>query len=93
MASLRVHTEPITVRTADKGPYEITDRVSGVVTHSRIVAGSLTVFVQLIGRSPIIMENIDAFRIGERSWWQSLASDDARTPRRNAIERATLRRP
>ena len=29
MASLRVHTEPITVRTAGKGTYEITDQISG----------------------------------------------------------------
>ena len=46
MASLRVHTEPITVRTAGKGTYEITDQVTDVLNRSGIAAGTLTVFVQ-----------------------------------------------
>src|ERR1700732_2435480 len=46
MASLRVHTEAITVRTAGKGTYEMTDQISEVLIRSGIVAGTLTVFVQ-----------------------------------------------
>ncbi len=59
MASLRVYTEPITVRTAGKGTYEITDQISGVLIRSDIVAGTLTVFVQHTSCSLIIMENAD----------------------------------
>jgi secondary thiamine-phosphate synthase enzyme len=59
MASLRVHTEPITVRTAGKGTYEITNQISEVLTRSGIVAGTLTVFVQHTSCSLIIMENAD----------------------------------
>ena len=59
MASLRVHTELITVRTAGKGTYEITDQIAGVLTRSGIVAGTLTVFVQHTSCSLIIMENAD----------------------------------
>jgi secondary thiamine-phosphate synthase enzyme len=59
MASLRVHTELITVRTAGKGTYEITDQIAGVLTRSGIVAGTMTVFVQHTSCSLIIMENAD----------------------------------
>jgi secondary thiamine-phosphate synthase enzyme len=58
MASLRVHTEPITFRTTGKGTYEITDQISAVLS-SGIVAGTLTVFVQHTSCSLIIMENAD----------------------------------
>jgi hypothetical protein len=46
MASLRVHSEPLTVRTTGKGTYEITEEIRGVVTRSGIAAGTATVFVQ-----------------------------------------------
>jgi secondary thiamine-phosphate synthase enzyme len=59
MASLRVHTEPITVRTAGKGTYEITDQIFEVLTRSGIVTGTLAVFVQHTSCSLIIMENAD----------------------------------
>jgi secondary thiamine-phosphate synthase enzyme len=59
MSSVRVHTEPVTVRTAGKGTYEITDQVSEVLTRSGIVTGTLTVFVQHTSCSLIIMENAD----------------------------------
>jgi len=59
MASLRVHTEPITVRTAGKGTYEITQQVSEVLTRSDIATGTVTVFVQHTSCSLIIMENAD----------------------------------
>ena len=59
MASLRVHTEPITVRTAGKGTYEITDQISEILGRSGIVAGTLIVFVRHTSCSLIIMENAD----------------------------------
>ena len=59
MATLRVHTESITVRTSGKGTYEITDQIAGVLARSGIVAGTLTVFVQHTSCSLIIMENAD----------------------------------
>lgn len=59
MASPRVHTESVTVRTAGKGTYEITDQISEVLTRSGIVAGTVTVFVQHTSCSLIIMENAD----------------------------------
>ncbi len=59
MASMRVHSEPITVRTAGKGTYEITDQVSEVLTRSGVENGTLTVFVQHTSCSLIIMEDAD----------------------------------
>jgi secondary thiamine-phosphate synthase enzyme len=59
MASLRVHTEPITVRTAGKGTYEITDQIAEVLIRSGVVAGTLTVFVQHTSCSLIMIENAD----------------------------------
>ena len=59
MASLRVHTESITVRTAGKGTYEITNRISEVLTRSGIATGTVTVFVQHTSCSLIMMENAD----------------------------------
>jgi secondary thiamine-phosphate synthase enzyme len=59
MASLRIHTEPITVRTSGKGTYEITDQISEVLTRSGIATGTVTVFAQHTSCSLIIMENAD----------------------------------
>src|SRR6266436_9290774 len=59
MASLRVHTEPITVRTTGKGTFEITDQISGILARSGIATGTLTVFVRHTSCSLIIMENAD----------------------------------
>jgi secondary thiamine-phosphate synthase enzyme len=59
MASLRVHSEPLTVRTRGKGTYEITNQISEVLSHSGIVTGTLTVFIQHTSCSLIIMENAD----------------------------------
>ncbi|MDP9005245.1 MAG: secondary thiamine-phosphate synthase enzyme YjbQ [Verrucomicrobiota bacterium] len=59
MSSLRVHTEPFTIRTSGKGTYEITDEVSGVVNRSGIVNGTVTVFIRHTSCSLIIMENAD----------------------------------
>ena len=59
MASLRVHTEPITVRTAGKGTYEITDQITDILARGGIADGTLTVFVRHTSCSLIIMENAD----------------------------------
>lgn len=59
MASLRVHSEPLAVRTRGKGTYEITDSISEVLSRSGIVTGTLTVFIQHTSCSLIIMENAD----------------------------------
>jgi secondary thiamine-phosphate synthase enzyme len=59
MASPRVHTEPIVVRTVGKGTYEITDQISEVLLRSGIVTGTLTAFVQHTSCSLVIMENAD----------------------------------
>ena len=59
MSSLSVHTELITVRTAGKGTYEITNQISEALTRSGIAAGTLTIFVQHTSCSLIIMENAD----------------------------------
>jgi secondary thiamine-phosphate synthase enzyme len=59
MASLRVHSEPLTIRTRGKGTYEITNQISEALTRSGIVAGTLTVFIQHTSCSLIIMENAD----------------------------------
>lgn len=59
MAALRIHSEPLTVRTSGKGTYEITNQISEIVTRSGIVAGTVTVFVQHTSCSLIVMENAD----------------------------------
>jgi secondary thiamine-phosphate synthase enzyme len=59
MASLRVHSEALTVRTTGKGTYEITEEIREVVTRSGIASGTATVFVQHTSCSLIIMENAD----------------------------------
>jgi|SRR6267143_1994849 len=59
MASLRVHTEPIVVRTTGKGTYEITQQIAEVLARSGVVAGTVTVFVQHTSCSLVIMENAD----------------------------------
>jgi secondary thiamine-phosphate synthase enzyme len=59
MASVRVHSEPITVRTSGKGTYEITNQISEVLNRSGIGVGTLTVFIQHTSCSLIMMENAD----------------------------------
>ena len=56
---MKIHTESITVRTAGKGTYEITDQVNRVLERSGLEAGTLSVFVQHTSCSLIIMENAD----------------------------------
>ena len=93
MASLRVHTEPITVRTGGKGTYEITDQISEVLTRSGIVTGTVTVFVQHTSCSLIIMENADpTARRDLEEFFDRLVPEnapyfehDSRRPRRHAF--------
>jgi secondary thiamine-phosphate synthase enzyme len=59
MTSAHVSTESLVIRTTGKGTYEITDRVSEILTRSSIAEGTLTVFVQHTSCSLIIMENAD----------------------------------
>jgi len=59
MASVHVHTDSFTIRTAGKGTYEITEQVSEIVSRSGVGAGTATVFVQHTSCSLIIMENAD----------------------------------
>jgi secondary thiamine-phosphate synthase enzyme len=59
MASLRVHTERISVPTRGKGTYEITGQISEALARSGIAAGTLTLFIQHTSCSLIIMENAD----------------------------------
>jgi secondary thiamine-phosphate synthase enzyme len=54
-----VQTTSISLRTAGKGTYEITDEVNALLTRSGIGVGTVTVFVQHTSCSLIIMENAD----------------------------------
>src|SRR2546421_11591822 len=56
---MRVLTEKLTFATSGKGTYEITDRIGALVHESKIVNGSVTIFVQHTSCSLIIMENAD----------------------------------
>jgi secondary thiamine-phosphate synthase enzyme len=60
MASVHVHTDSFTIRTAGKGTYEITEQVSEIVSRSGVGTGTATVFVQHTSCSLIIMENADS---------------------------------
>ena len=59
MSNARVHTESISVRSSGKGTYEITDQIAEIVTRSKVVSGTVTIFVQHTSCSLIIMENAD----------------------------------
>jgi secondary thiamine-phosphate synthase enzyme len=54
---MRVHSEPLDVRTKGKGTYEITNQVQEIVERSGIAAGTVTVFVQHTSCSLVLMEN------------------------------------
>ena len=54
-----VQTTSISLRTAGKGTYEITDEVNAVLARSGIGIGTVTVFVQHTSCSLVIMENAD----------------------------------
>jgi secondary thiamine-phosphate synthase enzyme len=85
MASLHVHTEPITIRTAGKGTYEITDQISGILTRSGIATGTVTVFVQHTSCSLIIMENADpTARRDLEEFFDRLVPEDAPYFKHNA---------
>ena len=54
-----VHTEHLQLRTSGKGTYEITDKISAIVTESGASAGTVTAFVRHTSCSLVIMENAD----------------------------------
>ena len=55
-----VHTEHLQLRTSGKNTYEITSKVSKIVSASGIRAGTVTIFTQHTSCSLVIMENADA---------------------------------
>lgn len=55
-----VHTEHLQLRTSGKNTYEITSKVSKIVSTSGIRAGTVTIFTQHTSCSLVIMENADA---------------------------------
>ena len=76
--AMRVHSEPITVRTKGKGTYEITDQVREIVARSGVGAGTVTVFVQHTSCSLVIMENAaPAARRDLEKFFEKLVPEDA----------------
>jgi secondary thiamine-phosphate synthase enzyme len=76
--SIRVHSEPIEVRTKGKGTYEITVEVEKIVERSGIAAGTVTVFVQHTSCSLVIMENAaPAARRDLEKFFERLVPEDA----------------
>ena len=76
--SIRVHSEPLTVRTKGKGTYEITDQVQEVIARSKIAAGTVTVFVQHTSCSLVIMENAAPAARGDlEKFFEQLVPEDA----------------
>jgi secondary thiamine-phosphate synthase enzyme len=56
---MAAHTETFSVRTHGKGTTEITREIAGIVAHSGIRNGMVTVFVRHTSASLVIMENAD----------------------------------
>ena len=75
---MAVHTETFEVRTKGKGTYEITDEVEKIVTRSKIVTGTVTVFVRHTSCSLVIMENAaPAARRDLENFFERLVPEDA----------------
>ena len=76
--AMRVHSEPLRVRTKGKGTYEITDQVREIVARSGVGAGTVTVFVQHTSCSLVIMENAaPAARRDLENFFERLVPEDA----------------
>jgi secondary thiamine-phosphate synthase enzyme len=76
--SMRVHSEPIAVRTKGKGTYEITEPVQKIVDRSGIAGGTATVFAQHTSCSLVIMENAaSAARRDLEEFFERLVPEDA----------------
>lgn len=75
---MAVHSETFEVRTKGKGTYEVSDEVQGVVTQSKIAAGTATVFVRHTSCSLVIMENAaPAARRDLENFFERLVPEDA----------------
>jgi len=75
---MAVHTETFEVRTKGKGTYEITGEVEKIVTRSKIVTGTVTVFVRHTSCSLVIMENAaPAARRDLENFFERLVPEDA----------------
>jgi secondary thiamine-phosphate synthase enzyme len=75
--SIRVHSEPLSVRTKGKGTYEMTDQINAVLARSKIASGTVTVFVQHTSCSLVIMENAaPAARRDLENFFESLVPED-----------------
>ena len=75
---MAVHTETFEVRTKGKGTYEITGEVEKIVTRSKIVTGTVTVFVRHTSCSLVIMENAaPAARHDLENFFERLVPEDA----------------
>ncbi len=56
---MSAHTGTFSIKTHGKGTTEITREVAGIVLHSGIANGTVTVFVKHTSASLVIMENAD----------------------------------
>ena len=75
--SIRVHSEPLSVRTKGKGTYELTDQIREVLARSKIATGTMTVFVQHTSCSLVIMENAaPAARRDLENFFERLVPED-----------------
>ena len=76
--SVHLHTEPLNVRTKGKGTYEITDQIQEILARSKIVTGTVTIFVQHTSCSLVIMENAaPAARRDLENFFERLVPEDA----------------
>jgi secondary thiamine-phosphate synthase enzyme len=77
--AMKVHQEPVTVRTKGRGIYDVTAEVQRVLRGAGITTGLCTVFVQHTSASLVIQENADpSVRRDMERWIEGLAPEDAR---------------
>ena len=75
---MAVRSETFEIRTKGKGTYEITEEVEEVVARSKIVVGTVTVFVRHTSCSLVIMENAaPAARRDLENFFERLVPEDA----------------
>ncbi len=75
---VKAHVETLSIRTAGKGTYEVTDEVSRVVKRSGVLTGTATVFIQHTSASLIIYENADrSARVDLERYFDRLVPEDS----------------
>jgi secondary thiamine-phosphate synthase enzyme len=75
---MAVHAGTFEIHTKGKGTYEITDEVEKVVARSKIVTGTVTVFVRHTSCSLVTMENAaPAARRDLEKFFEHLVPEDA----------------